>query len=104
MGLTDNALTLPVKDGHVDVASDMVQTEIQKLLAEGKTLARKRLIDQWPAVRLVVAGLLKKGHLTRSEFETFVSRGSSPSYRSSLRKAYQSVPKSELDSCLMKYL
>jgi len=72
-GLTDEALKLPVKDGKVILSHKTVQTEIAKLVEEGRMECDRVLRERWISVRLVAIRLMERGHMERVELEAVIN-------------------------------
>lgn len=68
-GLTDQALSLPVKDGKVILNNRRVQDEISKIVEEGRVEADRLLRERWNEVRAVAVRLMIVGHMERDDFE-----------------------------------
>jgi cell division protease FtsH len=74
-GLSDSILSLPVNSaGKIRIEDPRVQAEIQSMLQEGEQLARKRLLENWPAVRELTSKLLKNGHINNEEFHQAIEK------------------------------
>jgi ATP-dependent Zn protease len=76
-GLTDEALSLPVKDGKVILNHPKVQKEIAKLVEEGREECDRLLRERWVEVRILSIVLLQRGHLERADLEKLLARARS---------------------------
>lgn len=84
-GLTDKPLKLPQKNGQVIIEHPKTQMEIQAILEEAEKFSRKRIHENIGAIRLTAARLVKKGTLTREEFEALLSEAKAPGFNGNMR-------------------
>lgn len=84
-GLTDKPLKLPQKDGQVIIEHPKTQKEIQAILEEAENFAHKRIDENLGAIRLIAARLVKKGFLSREDFEEVMSQASVPGFKGNMR-------------------
>ena len=77
-GLTDNAADLPTEKGKVIMNNDKTQAEIQKLMAEGQELSRKRIYDHLPAMAAVARELVSQGQIEGDRFDELVTQAMDP--------------------------
>ncbi len=91
-GLSDAALGFPLRDGKVDESHPLVTEEITRILQEGRLYAQQKIRQNWLAFRLITAALIRKGELTRAEFEGAIEKANSLLYKARHPKKIAGAP------------
>ncbi len=94
-GLTDHALRLPMKDDKVDLESEIVRAEIEKLMNDGFKFAAERIKARWPEIRLLAYRLFKKQAMDLADIKSTIAEARSEKYLEGLNRKNQKEPRQQ---------